>query len=1013
MAYRSNPACPIDTPLYYELFYDAPQIASANVPTLGGIYSGAGTPPYPDNNPQAELLTTPAVVTSRSYISASMVNKVQFATHQSPPAEVVPFDTFRNGRYLPQTTGGYTWNDQQDWNIVGMGDSTVTFNAQTLTPIITRGLTAYSGPQANGIVSGPFLTSPVGFLTLAVRLSVLSVPPSNPAFFSQYPLYLQLCQWHGGAAPPTVLVEWPLTATSVGQTIEEYFSYQIGTAVGSATFLCLAVAQHSGAKPPTGQNASWVIQAASGFDPSMVWAFSSDNTNWVNAVSVNPVNNNRNGIVSIPNPSTNLYWRCTIYRPDMFVNLLKIRPWYQGTDRPRYTPISQGPNMTFSDADQTIATDPDFNTWTTPVPPWWFAKYQQAALFPDGVPVITPSSKIYGQFITETVGPAHDTSSVTYYRQMYTLPQTVGPAHDVATAQLHSFHAGNVETVGPATDVATGVILLSPQSTTFAYTGNAQTWTVPPGCTSVTATMLGGGGGGTAGGAGATLSFQFSVTPGQVLNIYVGGQGGVYTNAAGAGYPYGYHVGGAPYDMLNNTLTYGQQGNFGAIGFGGGSTAVALSNGTLLGEAGGGGGQGWLFAAGESSGSQSFGYVGAGTQTWTIPSNFSGQMTATMTGAGGGANTPANRSLGASVTATIPATASHTLTVYVGGIGSDSPQSVPAPGGWGYGTGGNGGGYGQFQCGAAGGGSTAIVDTSTGTLLMVAGAGGGTGESGGALGGAGGTPNGQAGGNTASGAGGSGATQSGPGAGGIPTSGPTVGAPGSGPNGGAGADAGSIGDPQLGGGGGGGGYFGGGGGGMPTGGGFAGQGSAGGGGSSFAIGSATGVSYGNQATPANGAVSLTYFTTNVTSPTYNYAQPGGVGGQNGTAAGNASFGSAFANGGGGATQSAGGAGGAWQSVQPSGNTSGTSSAGTLGGAAASINGGNSYPFSGGGGGGGGYAGGGAGAYCIYHAVGAWNTNDWSGGGGGSSWAGNGATSISYGSASTSSNGSIIFNYLAA
>jgi Concanavalin A-like lectin/glucanases superfamily len=404
VAYRTNPACPIDSPLYYEVFYDAMQIASANCQTVGGIYSGPGSTPAPDNNPQSELLAIPAVVTSSAYISASVVNKVQFATQQSPPAEVVPFDTFRNGRYLPQATGGYQWDDQQDWNIVAMGDVVVNFNAQTLNPVLSRGATTYTGPEANGLVSGPFLTSPVGWLTLAVRLSILSVPPINPEFFSQYPVYLQLCQWNGNDLAPTVLVEWPLPASAVGQTVEEYYSYQIGSTVSSDTFLCLAVAQHAGAYPPAGQTASWVVQAASAFDPSIMWEFSSDGANWVQAGSVNFVHNNINGVVSIPTPSTDLYWRVTLYRPDMFVNVLKIRPWYQETDRPRLAPVMSGPNMSFSDPDQTIWSDPFFSAMGSPVPLWWFAKYQQAALFPDGVPVITPSSKIYAQDVVETVG---------------------------------------------------------------------------------------------------------------------------------------------------------------------------------------------------------------------------------------------------------------------------------------------------------------------------------------------------------------------------------------------------------------------------------------------------------------------------------------------------------------------------------------------------------------------------------------------------------------------------------
>jgi hypothetical protein len=1019
VAYRSNPACPIDTALYYELFYDQYQIASANCQTTGGIYSGAGTPPYPNNNPQAELLATPAVVTSKSYISASMVTKVQFATQQSPPSQIVPFDTFRNGRYITSPTNTYTWNDQSDWNIVGMGDVVVNFNSQTLNPVVSRGATSYTGPQANGLVSGPFQTSPTGYITFAVRLNILSVPPGNPEFFAQYPIYLQLCQYNGNGTAPTVLVEWPLTATMAGQTIEEYFTYQVGSAINASTFLCLAVAQHSGAYCPSQQTASWVVQAASGFDPSMMWAFSSDNTNWVNAGSVNFVHNNVNGVVSIPNPSTNLYWRVTIYRPDMFVNVIKVRPWYQHTDRPRVAPVATGPNMSFSDSDQTIWSDPFFTTKGGPVPLWWFARYQQLQtnLFPEGVPIITRGSKVYIQTVTDTVGPAHDTATVSSYRQMYSLVMNNTTASDVATAHA-TYYTRTSDAVGPATDIASAVITTVIQyQDTYNYTGGAQTFTVPQNIQNniITVTIAGGAGGGASGGIGGAVSFTFPATPGQVFNVYVGAQGGAYTYSSGAGYPYGYHVGGAPYDLLNNNLTYGQGGNWGTIGFGGGSSALTTSGGTLIGEAGGGGGQGWLYAVQEFSVNQTFGYTG-GVQSWTLPAISSSTITIAATGGGGGgvANSsigPAYGGVGGVVQAVFSASAGNTLTVYVGGQGAGGGNAGGvnnyAP--FGY----HEGGYPNYG-GSSGGSSTGVL--LNGTLVMEAGAGGGSGGGGPANayygGGAGGNPNGATG-LSPGGNGGGGGTQSAGGAGAYPNSNPT----GYGIVGGA---VGSVNGGLAGGpdtlqpiaysgpnGGGGAGYAGGGAGGYYNTATFCG----GGGGSSWAGNGASSISYGTAGSVTSGQVVVTYIQMNVSSPYYNQVIGGGAGGNpSGAAGAGQSFGSAASNGGGGATQGAGGAGGTWQSTQPSGGTSGQAPSGSVGGAIGAVNGGQAYPYAGGGGGGGGYAGGGAGSYSIYHASGAWNTNEWSGGGGGSSWAGNGATGISYSTNPNFGNGTIWVTY---
>ena len=86
---------------------------------------------------------------------------------------------------------------------------------------------------------------------------------------------------------------------------------------------------------------------------------------------------------------------------------------------------------------------------------------------------------------------------------------------------------------------ATAVLLHDPAfatGSTFSYTGQEQTYTVPAGVTSVTITALGAAGGsGTdifsgkysgAGGDGASVTATVPVSPGQVLYVEVGGQGG-------------------------------------------------------------------------------------------------------------------------------------------------------------------------------------------------------------------------------------------------------------------------------------------------------------------------------------------------------------------------------------------------------------------------------------------------------------------------------------------------------
>ncbi len=72
----------------------------------------------------------------------------------------------------------------------------------------------------------------------------------------------------------------------------------------------------------------------------------------------------------------------------------------------------------------------------------------------------------------------------------------------------------------------------------FNYTGAPQNWVVPSCVTSITVVVRGAQGGGTNGGLGAEVTGTMAVTPGQTLQINVGGQGGCPTggwNGGGTG----------------------------------------------------------------------------------------------------------------------------------------------------------------------------------------------------------------------------------------------------------------------------------------------------------------------------------------------------------------------------------------------------------------------------------------------------------------------------------------------
>jgi hypothetical protein len=226
--------------------------------------------------------------------------------------------------------------------------------------------------------------------------------------------------------------------------------------------------------------------------------------------------------------------------------------------------------------------------------------------------------------------------------------------------------------------------VVGPNTVTFTTVG-AATFTVPAGVTSLTVTAVGGGGAGSipsAGGSGAKVTGTLAVTPGEVLNLFVGG--------------------GAP----------GTNWNVG----GGGSTNIS-SGGTALVIAGGGGGAGQYGNGGNAGGPGGVGLDGGNSAP--------GRGGAGGVGGAGGSGAPSgpNGQPGGNGS---------------GGKGGDSGNSGGAGSGTGAGGnagwygGGGGGGYGGGggggrQAGGGGGGSLGPA----GATFTPAGNGGAAGKSGG------------------------------------------------------------------------------------------------------------------------------------------------------------------------------------------------------------------------------------------------------------------------------------------
>lgn len=231
-------------------------------------------------------------------------------------------------------------------------------------------------------------------------------------------------------------------------------------------------------------------------------------------------------------------------------------------------------------------------------------------------------------------------------------------------------------------------------SQTFSYTGAQQTFTVPAGVTSVTIQAAGaqggtGSGGPTASGNGGSVTATISVTPGESLAVFVGGQGGA--GGAPSGGTAGFN-GGAAGGAAAGT---GQGG-----GAGGGASDVrqggsALANRVVV--AGGGGGGG-----GSTGGGGAGGAGGSGTGA-----SGAAATGATPGGGGGGGTQSAGGSAGSAGALPSGGTSGSVGTSGAGGAGgSDSNNGETGGGGGGGGYYGGGGGGSGGNSGGGGGGSS-------------------------------------------------------------------------------------------------------------------------------------------------------------------------------------------------------------------------------------------------------------------------------------------------------------------
>jgi hypothetical protein len=214
--------------------------------------------------------------------------------------------------------------------------------------------------------------------------------------------------------------------------------------------------------------------------------------------------------------------------------------------------------------------------------------------------------------VTFSANPGYASYSWTFQNGSPATSASAAPQVTWATAGTYTVTLVVTGSSGCTDSVSQTVQIINcpPGSQTFSFTGGVQTFTVPACVSTVTVDIYGAQGGndnGVQGGLGGRVQGQLTVIPGEILNIYVGGQGSSTTSASQGGYNGGGGVsatgtagtGGGASDIrrgstLSNRLVIA----------GGGGGAAGSANNVRVGGTGGGliGGDGGIWPSWPNSG---------------------------------------------------------------------------------------------------------------------------------------------------------------------------------------------------------------------------------------------------------------------------------------------------------------------------------------------------------------------------------------------------------------------------
>lgn len=429
--YRLNLTAEDDTRIYDEAFLDDTYIETTQLAyTLGGVTTG-------------DSVDLPLYDQSEPYNSSTPIYGVQFATVQSEPIQIAWDDDFSDPAIRPpyrwtgssgdESSPGPPVSQPFHYQPAVLGDATLTYQLNQ-TVLVARDSVSASlpGPSFDGIVDP--IVYPI-MDELVTIPEVIGLTPDIATYNSQpgseSPGYLGSGINFGGIAnaqsdtpmggvvyaacristndtlsSPLFLEIIDVNSKSVvaqlevncapNQTVEVYIDYVLGSQVIAGGPILARIVQYGGA------NNSWIVDRLSTFIDAWVWEFSVDGeSTWVTAVGVR---NNAYGIMTFPDPGTELSWRVTGWLPGLYLHWLRIRPVYNGVLKDEPLGVIQGPNQGVFDQTPPINQDPFFIGWNKPIPFWWFSTSSDYQLLPaPGTPHLGPYGNVYSRAVTDTL----------------------------------------------------------------------------------------------------------------------------------------------------------------------------------------------------------------------------------------------------------------------------------------------------------------------------------------------------------------------------------------------------------------------------------------------------------------------------------------------------------------------------------------------------------------------------------------------------------------------------------